>query len=488
MKYSKDGRIRKSINSLGMVSYKSFFYYCAIFLFSIMVTILIAMDDTRPSYYKFLPLLPLCHVIIIGICLFINGNIFEEWDTLIAISVYSIRNLITPFIMFFGEYYGSFLQLNNSNVFNAIVLMLYETFFVLIFLTIYGNNKKARLYNSNSIRKGEILYKQSKVFTVIIDCLVFFCLAVYILMPTIRKAYTSLFYSTGLRVTLLKNSDVSGASGQRSVFTLFQVVFPIAYTFLCVRLLYYINKKIIINKGLRLILNVLCIMIPGLFMDGGDGNTIIFISALLLTALFIDGRLRGGLVKIAIIGGGSIVLYVFIQAMTSTFIFKRVTIGQNLSNMFQAYFPGVCNMAGLFNMKSYNKFQQLFFDFYSTIPFRNTLFGLSGIETTPNLYTIDNNALSHIMPCIAHSYYYLGFLGPVIPCLFFKKAIDIYNKMQTTRDPYKYVTYCLLFLYLVLTPIMYNSVIFLRHFFATFLPMLILCSLNRNSNSPEVYD
>lgn len=468
-------------NKNGIVSSKTFIRFSIILIFSIAVTFLIATDNSQPSYYSWLPALTIGHAIIIGVCLFVNGKILEKWHTVLAVGIYSVRNLFTPLMMYLGDYHGSFHQLNNDNVRYAVILMLYETLIVFLFLALYGKKKSMIVINNRCSEQ-----KVSSIFLLIIVIIIIFCVVAYMLIPGLRRAYTSLFSSEGIRVTLLKNSETGGGVWQRGIFTLFQILFPIAYTFLCVGLLRFFNKSFKKNGFFKILLSVLTILIPSMFMDGGDGNTIVFIASLFLTALFIGNSAKRSMIRIAVFGGGAIVVYVFMQAMVSTFFYRNITIWQNLSNMFQSYFPGVCNMAGLFNMKSYNKFAQFFYDLYSTIPFRNTLFGLSGFETTPNLYTYDNNAASHIMPCIAHAFYYFNILAPIIPCAMIKKSIDVYQKMRKTTDPYRYVTYSLLFLYLILTPIMYNTVIFLRHYFATFLPMLLICSLNRKNRDLQM--
>ena len=89
-----------------------------------------------------------------------------------------------------------------------------------------------------------------------------------------------------------------------------------------------------------------------------------------------------------------------------------------LSIMFQAYLPGICNIASVFNMNNPNKLSTLFFDFYTMIPFRETIFGLTG-ERLSIVYNIQNGVNAQILPCIGQAYHYLGFvLAPIVPCFF----------------------------------------------------------------------
>ena len=218
-------------------------------------------------------------------------------------------------------------------------------------------------------------------------------------------------------------------------------------------------------------------------MDGGDGNTFICILCLFLTALVVNKAGKKNIVVFAALTIAFIGIYVFIQAMINTLAYKRESLASNLSNMLQAYFPGVCNYAGIFNTGQYDKIQEFFYDIYSCIPFRNTLFGLTGFERLPNLYTIDNDALSHIMPCTGHMFYYVGLLAPIIPCALYSFAFRVYRKIKQTSNPLFYMALCLLFLYLELTPVMYNLVIFGSRFLSQILPLLIVSKIVGKENT-----
>ena len=303
-------------------------------------------------------------------------------------------------------------------------------------------------------------------------------------MPSIRNAYISILSADGIRQVLFQNTAIKVGTGLRSIFTIFQVEFPIMYMFLCVGIIVWVTKHFKCYSILKVILNTLLVLVPAMFMDGGDGNTFISMVALFLTVIFVDKDNKKTYITLLGSIGGLVALFIFIQAMTNVFGYEKLAFWENISNMLQAYFPGVCNFAGLFNMEKYDLLSQLFYDFYSTIPFRNTLFGLTGFETIPNLYTIDNNALSHIMPCVGYGFYYFGLLAPIIPCFIYKKAVDVRENMKNTTNPFYYMIYSFLLIYLLLTPVMYNPLILLRHLFATLLPMLIICKLTL---LPSVY-
>lgn len=458
-----------------------------IILGSAFVSLSIYWDSLRPSYYAMLPLLPFSYGITVIIVSLMNRNMLTQWYTLLPIGLYGIRNLVTPLIMRLGSYYGAFKQLTISNVSSGIYLMIYETFFVLVYLAL-----STKHWEEDRLNTQYLEVNRSAVYKLFITGLLLFCIAVWIFIPSVRNSYISLFSSEGLRVQLSNSSSLDAGTSQRSLGTLFQVILPITYMLFSTSIIVFANKCFK-SKIIKTLFGLLAVMIPAFFMDGGDGNTFILMLALALTAFYIMGeRSSAGFIKLFAIIAVGVVIYIFIQAMTNTFVYKSISLWENMSSMMQAYFPGVCNMAGVFNMGDYGKLSQLFYDLYSTIPFRNTLFGLSGFVRTPNLYTIDNNALSHIMPCVGHAFYYVSILAPILPCFLFKSAYKVYIKMRSTSDAYVYMAYVLLFIYLELTPIMYNIVIFGSHFLGTLLPLLIIaklsCGVGRSINASEFVD
>lgn len=442
-------------------------------IISFVTAMLIWSDQGRPIYYSWLPVLPLCHGLVFTVCIAISRRILENWCTAIAVFLYSIRNVITPFAMYMGSYYGSFQILPKESAEMGISLMIFETMVVFGYLAI-----KVRGKDAVKKRDSVVPLLHNGLYQMIAGGLLLFCVAAYIFIPGIRQAYTTIFSKHGLRSELLENSSIGIGTIRRGCFTLFQVVFPIVYMFAGTAWIVRVNHKGGIAKPVKIGLMMVGIVIPAFFMNGSDGHTFLSMGALFLTALFVGGRSMRPLVRLAAVGGGMLFLYIFMQAMTSTFVFSRISFWENISNMLQAYFPGVCNMAGVFNTGSYDRFAELFYDVYSTIPFRNTLFGLSGFTSLPNLYTIDNQALSHIMPCVGHAYYYLGVFAPVVPCFLYSRAWKAYRIMEQTANPYIYMANAILFLYLEATPVMYNMVIFGTHYLVQLLPMVLLARIS----------
>ena len=107
-------------------------------------------------------------------------------------------------------------------------------------------------------------------------------------------------------------------------------------------------------------------------------------------------------------------LYLFLMIVSMSFDGKSLSGSEMLSKALQAYFPGVSNFAGFFNMNQHNKWLSFFYDIYFTIPFRNSVFGIPGDYRLVMLYTSDNNAYSQVLPCAGQLFYYFSLLGPFI--------------------------------------------------------------------------
>jgi len=456
----------------------SFIISFSVIFFSIIVGFVILFDESRPDYYTFLPLLPFCFALT---CLFFL-NIFKSFSKklpyFLLISLYMVRNVVTPLLMRFGDYYGAFTLLYNSNINGAITLMIYETFVVFGFL--FFLNRKTIHYSRTFKVRVSWSKKKMHLFGFFLFILITFCVIAYTLVPEIRGQYKTIFNEGGIVEGFITNKMFMVGSLNRILFTLFGVIFGFLKIYISVWLICFIRKKFN-NTMISIILSIIIILAQFLFMTGSDSFTLITVLILCIVMYKIYKKKH----KIVFLLLGIIIIIgptaIFILRSSSSYATSSLPISQTLSYMFQAYFPGVSNIAGVYNINNPNKLSTLFFDFYEMIPFRNTLFGLSG-DGLAVVYTKSNMALSHIIPCVGQAYYYLGAIfAPIVPCTF----VYIANKCQAIyRDEnniWKYVSYLLLCIYAAITPIMYNFTIFGSRFLVTILPMLILSKCSSNT-------
>lgn len=441
-----------------LISKKMYIISYLFFVVSVVVSAIIFLDIDRPNYYKYLWVLPMLHAIGVIIISYLFSGAWENQNFLLVVFVFSIRNVVTPFFMRFGDYKGMFNMLTQANVNRAIVLMLIETLFMILFTAYesqYSNNKE----------KKDIKIIESRLSDILVVSFIIIAVGIFFVRRDFYSGFRTIFQTRELRTS----ETVESALG--SWFTIFSVFFPVCYLFCALYLINLVNKM---GKSiLRTVLNVLIIGIPLLFMNNSDGFTLICVISLGLTTVRV-----GGISKKQFYFGICVlvccVVLILFYLMNGEI---QVSLRETLSRYMQAYFPGVCNFAGFFNINEADKLKNLGYDIYYTIPFRNTLIGISGDYRLVMQYTEDNNARSQILPCFIQLYYYFGLLAPLIECLYIKFAFVNYDGAKRKENVYSYFTNVIVWIYLVLTPVMYNYTIFMSRFLTTFVILIVLSRL-----------
>ena len=448
-----------------------------IILLSTITGILIFLDTTRPYHYLWLPILPLSFGLINIFTFKIYYRIFNKVAYLIIIFLYTIRNTITPLIMKFGQYYGNFKILNFEIVNKAIILMIYETF-VVFFLLFYLEGKDFKYKKRKKNRNHNIKYKTIPygVFFLII----IICIFAYFTVPEIKLNYVSIFNEGEKIVGKIGAIEILPiGTYKRSLYTLFSFIFNISQIFLSIWIIVKI-KKIVGDTFLGVIISIIIIFSNFLFITGETGYTFVVIAILCICSFKIF--FRNGLKLLICVGFIFSIALIYIYINKANMMISKVNNAVTASAMLQAYFPGVCNIAGIFNIINNRKMTTLFYDIYAMIPFRNTLFGLNNDERLVLLYTEQNRALYNILPCIGQACHYISIIfAPLIPGLFVYLAVRTQRKLRNISNIWQYSSYLLLCIYTSLTPIMYNATIFGARFFSTILPMIIIAKYTNNN-------
>ena len=446
-------------------------------ILSIVTAMTIFFDPSRPEYYEWLPVLPLSFALINIFTFKIYQNIFKKVAYIILISLYMVRNVVTPLIMRFGNYLGVFQQLYPDNVNKAIAFMIYETLVVFVFLLLIDNNIiKIRKF----IIKGIALrQKQIKLFRIALLFIIGICIFAYITVPEIRLTYTSIF-DQNVVGSLNATELLPGGSNARMLYTLFIFFFNMLQIYVSMWLIRKIRRLVGANI-LSLVLSLMVIFCQFLFMSEENGYT--FIVVFILVRIIYQLYTKYRRLLTIIMGISFSIGLLSIYLLKSSLLAGTAASLEVLSIMFQAYLPGICNIASVFNMNNPNKLSTLFFDFYTMIPFRETIFGLTG-ERLSIVYNIQNGVNAQILPCIGQAYHYLGFvLAPIVPCFFVYIGVKYQMMLKSESNIWKQATYTLLCIFSVMTPVMYNATIFGSRFLNTIFPMMILSKFDGNNRS-----
>ncbi|WP_458411749.1 hypothetical protein ACNQFZ_12885 [Schinkia sp. CFF1] len=446
-------------------------------LLSIFSGITILFDTLRPDYYVWLPMLPICFGLINILSFKAYKNIFNKLTNIVVISLYTIRNVVTPLIMMFGNYYGAFKVLNSGIVNKAITLMIYESFIVFIFLA-WRSSKVVDISRGEKSSIESYTKKKIKIFGLAIFLIILLCVFAYIKVPEIKTSYVSIFEGDKL-VTLLGTSEqlVTGTV-DRILFTLFNFFFAILQIFIPLFLIYQLRNKFG-DRFFPAIISCFVAFSNLLFMTNETAYTLLVIIVLFIVILKLYPKNK---IRLILTSGLTFIFILLnIYLLKSRDVYLDSTPLENTSFMFQAYFPGVSNLAGVFNINNSSKLTTLFFDFYAMIPFRSTLFGLENDMRLVSLYTYQNNAPANIIPAIGQAYHYLGFLlSPLVSVFFVNTAYKFQEKLRDQTNLWMYCTWLFLAIYSSVAPIMYNFTIFGARFFFTILPMLMLAKYSSN--------
>ena len=396
--------------------------------------------------------------------------------SLILVIGYFVRMVVYPLIFCMGEYHSFFLSTPNSfDVIKAVLLLSLEWFAIVITANVCVQNTDC-YYEEVSIEPQQYNIGYLKVMV----CILFvFLIAVYEMIPALKTAYLFLPTADFKQLSSLTwNSDtiVQRGTSSRYLFTLFGFIWPIVRAVLPSLCISQIYKKHGENT-FSLLLSTACLLIPALFL--GEDNIGPLLGALIgLIVILRLYKRRGKYVISLFVAVFGLLAFTIITTKLLTLQAWRGASGvASIAQMVNAYFPGVDNIAFAFSINGTNRLQTLFFDLYSTIPFRETLFGLKGDNLT-DLFAQTLSTNGQIVPWgyqIAH--YTTIILSPFVTAIFTKIAFTAERKSKLTSDFWKYFINMYLSVFIPICFSCYSFTTFLRTLISVLLPVIIIIRL-----------
>ena len=439
--------------------------------FSIFVSILLLTDESVPHHYVHLWVLPLFTGLLIFFAMVGHKDYWKDVRILILIVLFSARNLYTPFLMFLGNYYGNFTSIKIENVDLSILIYALEELIIILFAIRLSKKQKNKLagFEMNNTRGISNL--------LLLVGLSLFCVLTISIHREYMLDYTSLFSGTNIR------SNSAGTNGEGALYTLFGVVFPITYSFVSVYLIDFVRKRI--RNPFRTIFILALIVIPLLFMSNSDAFNLILALCLASFAIVSKGTSKK-FIFISIAASLVVVVDILYMVDKTSLVAQKNNMFENLSANSQAYLTGISNMAGLFNVKGNDKITNFLYDIYAMIPFRNTIIGLQDDYQLTRIYYVSNDTNSQIVPCIGQLFYYFSIFAPLLECGLIYFAFKAYDKTLKANGPLSFFSYCVCFMYLIITPVLYNFTIFMSRFLITILPMILMSYLFERPKKPKI--
>lgn len=431
-------------------------------------------DSGRPFYYSSLPFLPIFHGLISLIFARNYRFMFNRKSIFIILSLYYLRNVITPFLMSLGKYSSAINIRSIENIENALVLMILETFLVYFFI-FYYSNKQIRKIGF----KFKLNEKKKYIFKVAMFLIISLMIISYIIIPEIGKKFISIFdKNAATQAVLITDFTLPTGSIKRSLYTLFDIFFGVIRLFIPAWIIFFIRKKVSF-KYIAIILSSFVVFTQLLFFTNEVMSTFIVMTVLIMFIFKLFSNHKKFIFMY--LGGGVMSSFVLIllakSAESSSSIVNDFSA---ISKLMLAYFPGITNVAGIFNIREANTLNTLFADFYSTIPFRNTLFGIETSSTSLELFRVFNLGPGQIIPNVGQAFLYLGFLAPLASIYLVKVSIKYDYFQNSENNIFKFLTYNYILIVAAITPVFYYFTSFVGTFITLAIPMIILSKYSGN--------
>lgn len=437
-----------------------FFLYTLYILLGIISTAG-CLINRESEIYQNLFMLPLGYTVI-NLLFFRNAKgMLSNYARGIIIGVCFMKGIFTPLLLSIGGYETFFYRITKEGVDFAIALLLYEYVCVSLYINFHKNKGVSHGFRIKIAKKYN--FGKSIILAVII-----FCALSYLVLPELRASFMPIFSLS--RVVSLDGNTSIPIGIRRVFYTLATMLFPIALTYASSLMVFVARRR---GEGFgSLFAACFSIVILLFFVSEETGYFVIctLVVFLLIFQLYPSKR------KILFgIGGG-----MFVLAIVAVYFAKLATVSGTtgtgmMGRMFQAYFPGVSNTAGIYKYTGVeSKVTQWFYELYNGIPFKTTLFGKIYDRLVID-YCNYNGTIYQIIPLTAQAYYFYGFiLAPIDALLLTKISLESYNKAQNSKNVFMFCTYIFIAIYAGVTIGMYNMTTFFSKTLNVFLPMLII--------------
>ncbi len=465
--------------------------YMIVFTISILTTLLIAFDENVTNGYQLLWLLPLSFAITTMLTINITRIMLHSIILAVIWWGYFIRFVLTPLFLRFGDYRIIFSAVPADSIERAVLLMVYEIIIVFSCLAIYLKLINRQIVKAEKSISISLNNKGYKIVNFVLFLLVLLCISNYLYIPEIKDNYTSIFTDKSVIATIDYQFDSIATRGttKRVLYTLFIFVFNIIRYIIPVYLLKLVHIKCR-NFNWSYTVSLLICMLPFLVISESNIEPFfgLILNVVMMTKLYPEKT--KSIIRIFAVLGTILISSILLAKLYLLEAWQGTSGGGSLSLTINAYFPGVGNAAAAYNIVDNNKWQTFFYDMFSTIPFRNTLFPSisSKAITVTNLFNLYNGTTGNIIPCISCSEYYFGaILSPIVPAFFSCFAIKMKVKAEALNDFWYYFCFLFLSVRVAMIPTLYNHVGFVNIFISLFIPIyFIAVFVNRTKVSSNV--
>lgn len=431
--------------------YSVLYFILILISVSFSVALILVFDNNKPNNYNLIWVLPIIYgVICIGI---INQSqiLMKRLSSLIIISVYFVRMVLTPLVMFLGDYStfgsGSYLY-THLNI--SIVLMSYEAIVVFTFLCYKINYLKGKNIPVNTHFNDLAIRRRLKLplpFKLAVIGLLSYMTLLIISDPTLMRTNFLLIVGTSEDWSIQADytSLSGGGTGTLGVLvTLMNTVFWLIQALLPPIILLKIVQMRLPHQ-FKILLSLLLLIPVMLIATETRAHSIEVALTVVTIIILLYGRRFTKFIPILVIVMGYITIVGLFEKSGNEFNFAE------LSRTLTAYFSGPQNVAVAIGATS--DFSSLGLamipaDVITKIPYISSLFSQFFSETTNTIFNLayismEGRYIGQIIPSIGQGYSYFGFLlAPLVPCLAVWFALYFESKARKSSNiVFKFIFY-----------------------------------------------
>ena len=441
------------------------------FVISIIVSILILIQNNKPEEYKLLFIMPLIFAVIVLAFLSLKKNITNSVVKLILFCGYFLRATITPFIMMIGDYSS---KVTNMSIFenmdNAIILICYEM--IIVFSV---------LFVSKSDKSNEIIKAKYKDFEINAKRL-FFCIGalgvlaivLIVLYPSLKNLY-GFFIFYNLEEITLHDNIISNLVETLPplVYPIFRLVVDILRELIPIFLIILIKNKLKKKEGIAIILSIAIVIFSLIFMSDDKAVSVYLAIGLILIIGYLYPNYIKKIIKATVVMGIILAIIIFTADNAKS---EKQNVTNQLSDTLQAYFEGPANVSVALNLTPFN-LQRLPIDTGKSITIVAYFF--RSYESIAYIFNAEYHGISgrtnQIIPLIGQGYYYFGYLlAPLLHGIIIMLALYMEKRVNKTESIFNKYIFLMACIILSITPIAYNWAILVNLFTSLIIPILII--------------
>ena len=421
-------------------------------------------------------------------CLFFTNYVQQDINLtkLMVFALYFVRLSLLPFLYYAsGEtrLFEGNIYMSSNSIQKAVYLMTYEYFIVQ--LTIFLHEKVKLKSLKLKVSKNQIGYN---FFPTVLLAMTLFAISVYVFLPEVRGAFKNIFMLNTADFTMsgyLASKEQIG-SMRRIIATLFSVIFAMLRILLPAYFLVRAKKKC--KSGMFIL--VISIIAQFVFITSTFAQSIV--AALTIVLLFghlYPEKRKFLFLMIGVSTVGIVSLYFLVRYSVGHSIYSnKASLITYIARIVSAYFTGVENIAGCFNIQKGVEFETAISDFIGSIPFNTTLFGGWSGDKFQTYFNSANRAYGQISPAIGSGYYRFGWLlSPIYVVIMLKFSMFYCERARKGANPWRYAvdTFCCIVFSLGL--VMYNEAIAFSWYFGWGVLMLLALKFTNKDEFHEIH-